>query len=250
MTGKLTLLPKKSYTPWNIKNIERVLHDEQLELEKNQSDSIQKRRKERVDRISRMKKSFRSSISNPKDINYLKTKEKPTPKTDADSDRISELKGNYYFVNMSDKPGIIGSQNNLASGKNISKEMRHHLSNTINIENSNYNVPKLSSNNICSTTESTLYQLNNLCDTPYENPQKIDFLKETFNKYSSEDINDHRALRKNHSNRQHFNEYEITPTIFDKLKEKQIKREMIESLRQRDLLLHNNIYPLRIIKLS
>ena len=37
MSGRLILLPKKSYTPWNPENVERVLRDERLERERLQN---------------------------------------------------------------------------------------------------------------------------------------------------------------------------------------------------------------------
>ena len=34
MSGRLTILPKKSYCPWKPENVERVLRDERLERER------------------------------------------------------------------------------------------------------------------------------------------------------------------------------------------------------------------------
>jgi len=57
MSGRLILLPKKSYTPWNPQNIERVLRDERIEREKNARDKKVSMRNDRLRRIRLMKDS-------------------------------------------------------------------------------------------------------------------------------------------------------------------------------------------------
>ena len=50
MSGRLTILPKKSYCPWNQENVERVLRDERLErerLEKQDKDTRRSRQQQR-----------------------------------------------------------------------------------------------------------------------------------------------------------------------------------------------------------
>ncbi|KAL7524903.1 hypothetical protein ACHAWF_001129 [Thalassiosira exigua] len=46
MSGRLTILPKKSYCPWNPENVERVLRDERLERERLEKDQNEKARAE------------------------------------------------------------------------------------------------------------------------------------------------------------------------------------------------------------
>ena len=59
MSGRLILLPKKSYTPWNRENVERVLRDERLErerLQNKQEKSDLDASKRRIDALKRQKR--------------------------------------------------------------------------------------------------------------------------------------------------------------------------------------------------
>lgn len=56
MSGRLIISGKKSYTPWNQKNVERVLRDERLAKEKGHTEAKQKRQREGNLRISNLKK--------------------------------------------------------------------------------------------------------------------------------------------------------------------------------------------------
>lgn len=59
MSGRLVISGKKSYTPWNQKNIERVLRDERIAKEKGEADAEQKRQREGNLRISSLKKRLK-----------------------------------------------------------------------------------------------------------------------------------------------------------------------------------------------
>ena len=61
MSGRLIILPKKSYTPWNPQNIERVIKDEQIEREKNEREDEASLGKNRLSRIDLMKRNINSS---------------------------------------------------------------------------------------------------------------------------------------------------------------------------------------------
>lgn len=53
MSGRLIILPKKSYTPWNPQNIERVMRDERIEREQNEREE----RKKKLNRVKLMKEN-------------------------------------------------------------------------------------------------------------------------------------------------------------------------------------------------
>ena len=62
MSGRLIILPKKSYTPWNAQNLERVMKDERLHYEKVQKEEEIKRKQSNVERIKVMKKRERRRL--------------------------------------------------------------------------------------------------------------------------------------------------------------------------------------------
>ena len=56
MSGRITILPKKTYCPWKQENIERVLRDERLErerIEKESSDVAKHKQQQRLQYDSR-----------------------------------------------------------------------------------------------------------------------------------------------------------------------------------------------------
>jgi hypothetical protein len=57
MSGRLVLLPKKSYTPWNPKNVERVLKDEALAREEQEKEVKAIREIESRNRLKELKRS-------------------------------------------------------------------------------------------------------------------------------------------------------------------------------------------------
>mmetsp|Transcript_15861 Transcript_15861/g.18426 ORF Transcript_15861/g.18426 Transcript_15861/m.18426 type:complete len:305 (-) Transcript_15861:47-961(-) len=58
MSGRLILLPKKSYTPWNPQNVERVERDERLHRERIQRIEEEDRKRNNLERIQRMKQNM------------------------------------------------------------------------------------------------------------------------------------------------------------------------------------------------
>ena len=55
MSGRLIILPKKTYTPWNPQNIERVTRDERLHKERLEKEEEERRRRANRNRIREMK---------------------------------------------------------------------------------------------------------------------------------------------------------------------------------------------------
>ena len=55
MSGRLILLPKKSYTPWNPANVERVLRDERLDKERQEKERQQEQSRLAQSRIETLK---------------------------------------------------------------------------------------------------------------------------------------------------------------------------------------------------
>ncbi len=56
MSGRLIITGKKTYTPWNAKNRERVLRDERLERERIEKEEQRSRQGFMQERIKKMKK--------------------------------------------------------------------------------------------------------------------------------------------------------------------------------------------------
>lgn len=67
MSGRLIILPKKSYTPWNAANVERVLHDERIAKEKIEKEEDESRRRARLQQIQEMKKKQACSVDESHD---------------------------------------------------------------------------------------------------------------------------------------------------------------------------------------
>eukprot|EP00557_Chaetoceros_sp_GSL56_P004475 CAMPEP_0176500302 /NCGR_PEP_ID=MMETSP0200_2-20121128/13451_1 /TAXON_ID=947934 /ORGANISM="Chaetoceros sp., Strain GSL56" /LENGTH=190 /DNA_ID=CAMNT_0017898905 /DNA_START=61 /DNA_END=629 /DNA_ORIENTATION=+ len=55
MSGRLIITNKKSYTPWNSKNVERALRDERIQREKEEKRELAARQKRNEERILWMK---------------------------------------------------------------------------------------------------------------------------------------------------------------------------------------------------
>lgn len=64
MSGRLIILPKKSYNPWKPENVERVLRDERLERERQAQLEDADRKKQSEDRVELLKKRKRDGGSN------------------------------------------------------------------------------------------------------------------------------------------------------------------------------------------
>lgn len=65
MSGRLIITGKKSYTPWNKKNVERVLRDERVAKEREIVETEQRRQREGEHRISTMKRLRSDGESHP-----------------------------------------------------------------------------------------------------------------------------------------------------------------------------------------
>ena len=64
MSGRLIILPKKSYNPWKPENVERVLRDERLERERQAQLEEADRKKQSEDRVELLKKKRKRDGSN------------------------------------------------------------------------------------------------------------------------------------------------------------------------------------------
>ena len=62
MSGRLIILPKKTYTPWNPQNLERVMRDERLHKERVEREEEERQKRENIERIRMMKE--RMSLRN------------------------------------------------------------------------------------------------------------------------------------------------------------------------------------------
>lgn len=249
MSGKLILLPKKSYTPWKAENIERVLRDERINENKNQLEAEEKRRKERINRIRRMKKISRNPIQNS-NINILrKTKKEPTLSVEVpcNSDNMLTLLNNRYITKECLSPCLISNNHILATEKNKDKNKKPYFMHDINNKMTKYDLQKPYINDIHSTILSTSYKKNETYDRVDGILQREDFLTKPLTKHTHENIDSEKNLRKKSWKQQFLaNVDKITKTNFEKMRKRQAKRERVESIRQRDLLLHYNIYPIRI----
>lgn len=64
MSGRLIITNKKSYTPWNAKNVERALRDERIQKEKEEKKASTARQERNQERISWMKKQKYNQSNN------------------------------------------------------------------------------------------------------------------------------------------------------------------------------------------
>ena len=100
MSGRLVLLPKKSYTPWNPKNVERVEKDEQnakeeLEREEKAIQEIQSRQ-----RLNSLKKNVTNSCSNSstRHVNLFEKEERVANEAAASSRKTQLIEGEQAGV--------------------------------------------------------------------------------------------------------------------------------------------------------
>lgn len=63
MSGRLVILPKKTYTPWNPQNVERVMKDERLHKERVEREEEERRKRASMERIRMMKERMRNTSS-------------------------------------------------------------------------------------------------------------------------------------------------------------------------------------------
>ena len=63
MSGRLVILPKKTYTPWNPQNVERVMKDERLHKERVEREEEERRKRASMERIRMMKEQMRNTSS-------------------------------------------------------------------------------------------------------------------------------------------------------------------------------------------
>lgn len=74
MSGRLIILPKKSYTPWNPQNTERVQRDERLHKERLEKEEEERRIQDNKQRIQLMKermKRFNNQVDNDDDDGHV-----------------------------------------------------------------------------------------------------------------------------------------------------------------------------------
>ena len=75
MSGRLVILPKKSYTPWNAANVERVLRDERIAREKLEKE--QGRTQEQNPLLARRdQQKANENSSTPQHVNLFDKEEK------------------------------------------------------------------------------------------------------------------------------------------------------------------------------
>ena len=89
MSGRLIILPKKSYNPWRPENIERVLRDERLERERQaQLDEAdeKKRSEDRVQLLRTKRRKSGARSKNDRDVGGSRTDDGTTETSNTDDD--------------------------------------------------------------------------------------------------------------------------------------------------------------------
>ena len=88
MSGRLIILPKKSYNPWKPENIERVLRDERLERERQAQldEADEKKRSEDRVQLLRTKRRTSGARSNDRDVGDSRTDDGTTDTSKIDDD--------------------------------------------------------------------------------------------------------------------------------------------------------------------
>jgi hypothetical protein len=75
MSGRLIILPKKSYCPWNSKNVERVLRDERLHAEDQQQELEQVQKEASEVRLQALKKGNKVENKELEHVNLFRAEE-------------------------------------------------------------------------------------------------------------------------------------------------------------------------------
>jgi hypothetical protein len=75
MSGRLIILPKKSYCPWNSKNVERVLRDERLHAEEQQQELEQVQKEASEVRLQALKKGNKVENKELEHVNLFRAEE-------------------------------------------------------------------------------------------------------------------------------------------------------------------------------
>jgi hypothetical protein len=75
MSGRLIILPKKSYCPWKPENVERVLRDERLDQERRDKEQEQMRQEESRARMRAFKKDPEQQNEQQRHINLFEQEE-------------------------------------------------------------------------------------------------------------------------------------------------------------------------------
>ena len=76
MSGRLVILPKKTYCPWKPENVERVLRDERLERERQEKEEKKQRQQESKQRLATLKGNDSSSPPHQQHVNLFDLEEK------------------------------------------------------------------------------------------------------------------------------------------------------------------------------
>lgn len=216
MSGKLILLPKKSYTPWKAENIERVLRDERINEEKNQLEADEKRRKERIDRIRRMKKISRNPIQNV-NINILKkTKKEPTLSSEALGycDNMSTLLNNRYIAKSYQRTDLICQKHVFSTQKNKDKNEKPELTSDIDNKMTKYDVLEPYTNDNHSKIRSTAFKKSATFKRTNIISQRENFLTNPPTKLIHEKNYNDNNTRKKCREQQYLANVDRTTTIF------------------------------------
>lgn len=76
MSGRLVILPKKSYCPWKTENVERVLRDERLDKERRDKEQERVKQEESRARIRALKKEPEREKDQQRHINLFEQEER------------------------------------------------------------------------------------------------------------------------------------------------------------------------------
>ena len=112
MSGRLIILPKKSYTPWNPQNVERVIRDERLHKERLEKEENERRHHENRNRIELMKERRRKKQRIDDDSNH-------DGGNDCSINGFDNQKGGSYEYSVPLSNGEEGTKNNNINNDNI-----------------------------------------------------------------------------------------------------------------------------------
>lgn len=86
MSGRLIILPKKTYCPWKPENVERVLRDERLERERIETQEKEQRQRESRQRLQKLKGNESDSVvvqqQNEQHVNLFESEEQAMMKNE------------------------------------------------------------------------------------------------------------------------------------------------------------------------
>lgn len=109
MSGRLIILPKKTYCPWKPENVERVLRDERLERERIEKEEEEQRQQESKQRLATLKgNDASSSPQKEQHVNLFELEERavmePAKKKPAASTGVMPIRLDSVVKDNKDQP--------------------------------------------------------------------------------------------------------------------------------------------------